>query len=118
MSLSIEEAEIVAEETLQNLTSRMFKLRVYAILLILLSGFVNGLNAYLFALPIDDYLVNIALVLPGVFSLLFAYTNFNLLAKDGVERNHRLSVYCRYTQNRKIWFHTCFKALTHFLILI
>lgn len=85
MSLSLEEAEIVAEETLQNLTSRMFKLRIYAILLILLGGFFNGLNVYLFALPLDDYQVNIALFLPGVVSLLFAF--FIILRRRKTERD-------------------------------
>ena len=73
MSLSIEEAEIAAEETLQNLSSQMFKLRLYSILLILFGCLISGLNVYLFLLPIDNEVINIGLILPGVFSLLFAF---------------------------------------------
>ena len=73
MSLSIEEAEIAAEETLQNLSSQMFKLRLYSILLILFGCLISGLNVYLFLLPIDNEVINIGLILPAVFSLLFTF---------------------------------------------
>jgi len=73
MSLSIEESEIAAEETLQNLSSQMFKLRLYSVLLILFGCLISGLNVYLFVLPIDNEIINIGLILPAVFSLLFAF---------------------------------------------
>ena len=73
MSLSIEESEIAAEETLQNLSAQMFKLRLYSVLLILFGCLIIGLNVYLFVLPIDNEVINIGLILPGVSSLLFAF---------------------------------------------
>ena len=73
MSLSLEEAEIAAEETLQNLSAQMFKLRLYSVLLILFGCLIIGLNVYLFVLPIDNEVINIGLILPGVSSLLFAF---------------------------------------------
>ena len=85
MSLSLEEAEVAAEETLQNLSSQMFKLRLYAVLLILLGCVANGLNVYLFILPIDNELINISLIFPGIFSLLLAF--FIVLKRRKTERD-------------------------------